>query len=45
VDIFHKIRKFDWYRTAMLISPATCRQFDKVRALLERALCAHTPGI
>lgn len=32
VDIFHKIRKFDWYRTAMLISTATCKQFDKVRS-------------
>ena len=30
VDIFHKIRKFDWYRTAMLISSHTAHQFDKM---------------
>ena len=30
MDIFHKIRKFDWYRTAMLISPHTAHQFDKM---------------
>jgi hypothetical protein len=27
-DIFHKIRKFDWYRTAQLISPETARKVD-----------------
>ena len=43
VDIFHKIRKFDWYRTAMLISPATCRQFDKVCVVIVAVCCRRRP--
>lgn len=29
-DIFHKIRKCDWYRTAALVSPAKAREVDKM---------------
>jgi hypothetical protein len=35
-NIFHKIRKFDWYRTAELISPAKAREIDVMGKILPR---------